>query len=481
MKSKRWILPVCIIAGVLVLCMVVPLSIAGVMYAKGYGISVGRLYLSDTGSYLVEEGKAMILSDQSDDETLFDGLNTGDLILVIHDGVDESDPSRTGAHQVFRLRKGDETNLPESLEVGVVETDDTTDHGTVDPSDASSVDFEAQYIRTNGYRENVKYPMVKIIRSVRELNAYYKANQENYDLERKDTVYSDTTIGFLDACDGYDDAYFAEHILVVVLLEEGSGSIRHKVQSVMMNPDGQCSVYIDTIVPEAGTADMAEWHILIEPEAGIEIGNESDITVYVNGINPLTQPELVQHGRGFANLSLSILNGWEYEIVDYTDTNKFYIAFWPAGTTEGKIEVWHTNGFGVCGNGLKEEKITLSKYEAYKGTFDDGEVWDFISFIGTPGTYVILNTGSHQWWDAYKDEAMQILNTLVVGDGMISEAEAIAIAKQEVTVTYDQVKASYDSETGIWTVLLSREGYAGGDQTVIITCEGKVIDMQYGE
>lgn len=27
----------------------------------------------------------------------------------------------------------------------------------------------------------------------------------NFDLERKAVVYSDTTIGFLDACDKYDD------------------------------------------------------------------------------------------------------------------------------------------------------------------------------------------------------------------------------------------------------------------------------------
>lgn len=478
MRSKKWIL-----AGVIALCMVVPLSIAGIMHAKGYRISVGRFYLSDTGSYLVEEGKAMFLSDQSDGETLFDGLNTGDLILVIHDGVDESYPSRTGAHRVFRLRKGDETDLPENLVVGAFVADGTTDHGTMDHPDALSATFDAQYIRTNGCSEGPAYPVVKIIRSVQELNAYYEANKEKYDLERKDTVYSDTTIGFLDACDQYDDAYFAEHILVMVLLEEGSGSTRHKVDSVLIDQEGVCCIHIDTIEPEVGTADEAEWHILIEPEAGIEIESEADVTVYVDGINRLTQPEFVQHSRGFANLSLTILHGWEYEITDYEDTNEFCIAFWPSETTEGKIEVWYKNSFGVCGTGLQEEEITLGKYEAYKGTYNGGKVWDFICFIGTPGPgrYVILHTGVHQWWAAYEDEAMQILNTLVVGDGIIGEAEAVAIAKQEATVEYDQIQTSYDRESGFWTVLLSGEGLAGGDQTVTITCEGKVIDLQYGE
>ena len=72
------------------------------------------------------------------------------------------------------------------------------------------------------------------------------------------------------------------------------------------------------------------------------------------------------------------------------------------------------------------------------------------------------------------------MNTLVVGDGIISEAEAITIAKEKATVEYDQTWASYDSENGLWTVTFGKE-YPGGDQTVTVTCEGKVTDIQYGE
>lgn len=476
MKTKKWILPVCIFAGVSVLCMAALLTAAGIMSAKGYGISVGRFYLSNFRCYLVDEGKAMIMSDQSDGKKLFDGLNTGDLVLVIHDGVNLSYPAQTGAYRVFRLSKGNENDLPEDLDIGAVKMDRTEDVLA-----APTVDFDARYIRTNGSHECIEYPIVRIIRSVRELNAYYEAYKEEYDLGRKDKVYTDTTIGFLDACDRYDEAYFEDQILVMVLLSEGSGSIRHKVQSVRMSADGQCCIYIDRIVPEEGTCDIAEWHILIEPEAGIEIEKESDITVFVDGVDPHTQPKLVQHGRGYANISLSIPGGWKYETEFMTDSVGFSIAFWPAGETEGKIKVCYYDDFGVCGTGLEQEKIKLGNHEAWKGTYDNHKVWDFISLIGAPGDYVIMNEGAGQWWDGYGGEAMQILSTLVVGDGFISEAEAIAIAKQEVTVEYDQTWASYDSENGLWTVTFGKMYTAGGDQTMIITCEGKVIDIQYGE
>lgn len=477
MKTKKWVLPVCVIAGVSVLCITALLAAAGIMSAKGYGISVGRFYLSNDRSYLVEEGRAMILSDQSEDRKLFDGLDAGDLILVIHDGVNLSYPSQTGAYRVVRLSKGNENDLPENLDIGAVEMDPAQ----AVPAD-HPIDFGAQYIRTDGYHEGVAYPVVKIIRSVRELNAYCEANKGEYDLARRDHVSSDMTIGFPDACGKYDGAYFEDHILIMVLLEEGSGSVRHKVQSVQMSDDGQCRIWIDRIVPEAGTCDMAEWHILIEPEAGVKIERESDITVLVDGVDPLTRPKLVQFGRGYANVSLSVSHGWEYDTEVWTDSGDFSVSFWPAGRPEGKIRVrFYGSRFGVCGTGLEQEKIKLGGYDAWKSTYDNHKVWDFISLIGTPGCYVIENKGGGWWWDEYGDEAMRILDTLVVGDGFIGEAEAAAIAKEEATVKYNYTSASYDSENGLWTVTLGKEYTVGGDQTVTITCEGKVVDIQYGE
>ena len=375
--------------------------------------------------------------------------------------------------------EGRETAQPGDLGMGAVEMGGTQAVLAVPPID---INFNARYVRTDGSHEDVRYPVVRIVRSVRELNAYYEANKEEYDLERRDDAYSDTAVGFLDACDRYDDAYFEDHILVMVLLSEGSGSIRHEVQSVRMGAGGQCHIDIDRVIPEEGTCDIAEWHILIEPEAGVEIESESDITVFVDGINPLTQPELVQYGSGYADISLTIPDGWEYETEEFEGNHDFCVAFWPTGRAEGRISVrYFSVGFSVCGTGLEEEKIRLGNYEARQGTFDNHKLWDFIGLIGTPGDYVVMNEGAGQWWGQYGGEAMEILNTLVVGGGSIGEAEVIAIAKEKATVEYDQTRASYDSESGLWTVSFFRKNTVGGGQTVTITGEGKVVDIQYGE
>lgn len=141
----------------------------------------------------------------------------------------------------------------------------------------------AQYIRTNGSSEAVQFPGVRIIGSLQALKDYYNTWQEVFDLERKDQVYADTTIGFLDACGQYDEAFFENNFLVFVLLEEGSGSIRHEVRGVQQTADKNLSISVDRRVPEVGTDDMAQWHIILEFSRDVMVDSTMDILLYVDG------------------------------------------------------------------------------------------------------------------------------------------------------------------------------------------------------
>ncbi len=123
--------------------------------------------------------------------------------------------------------------------------------------------YGAQYVRTNGDMGE-SHARTKVIRSREELEAYYEANKESFDLERRTTVYADSTPGFLDACDRYDDAFFASRELLIVVLEEGSGSIRHEVTSLRHAGEGQWLLEGFCLTPKVGTCDMAQWHILCE-------------------------------------------------------------------------------------------------------------------------------------------------------------------------------------------------------------------------
>lgn len=135
-----------------------------------------------------------------------------------------------------------------------------------------------QAIRTNGrFFQNQEYPdfpYTVIIETSDELKKYIADNEEKFDFSRKDKVYADTTIGFLDAVDKYDDEYFKENSLIIAVTAQPSGSIRYTDASLICPP---CGKYYDTLIhtlvlteyhPYMGTDDCADWHIIVEAKKG---------------------------------------------------------------------------------------------------------------------------------------------------------------------------------------------------------------------
>ena len=140
----------------------------------------------------------------------------------------------------------------------------------------TSADKDVQYIRTNYVDEMNGQTLV--IESKEELDQYFNANKEKYNLGHKEKVYSDTTIGFEDAIVDYDEEWFKEHNLVLVLLTANSGSIRYKANNINIE-DGTMTVSFNKKAPDMVTCDMAGWHIIIETEK-VSI---DEINVFVEG------------------------------------------------------------------------------------------------------------------------------------------------------------------------------------------------------
>ena len=133
------------------------------------------------------------------------------------------------------------------------ETETTRNDSCVD------VPFTAQYIYT-GSSAVATFPDVQRVDSREVLEEYYRQHRDIFVLDRN----HDDSIGFWEICQRYDHTFFENRCLVMVLLEEGSGSNRHEVRQVRREADGSLSISIDTLEPECGTCDMAQWHILLE-------------------------------------------------------------------------------------------------------------------------------------------------------------------------------------------------------------------------
>ena len=287
-QKKKWMIPLCVIGGLLLVCA----GLLWYMVSHSLDFSVGRCSVAENGSYMFIDGNSpIVMSNRKDKEGMFAGLETGDKILLLHDGIQESYPGGTGAYWYMKLEDGTQADIPEQVmeelaELGWTIVANEADPNVVAPAPEAYA-FDAQYIRTDGYSDDRSYPYHAVISSKAELEAYYEAYKDIYDLERREVVYSDTSIGFLDACDKYDDAYFERQNLVLIVLQEGSGSIRHEITDVRRHrlEDGASdgwAITIDSKAPEVVTDDMAQWHLFLEVQMG-DVIKPTD-KVWVNGV-----------------------------------------------------------------------------------------------------------------------------------------------------------------------------------------------------
>lgn len=277
MKKKKVILTVVAALAAAVLLLI---AAVGILTLCDRSVSVGRYIESKRGTPIIVVGDRPIrMNDLSDGGDLFSSLETGDLLLVLRTAaIAQIYPAETGTYACLRLGGGDIEDISEAAltqldEFGWIDYTPTVR----DPFEgADKVDFEAQYIRTGRRDDELVFPSVTIITSRSMLDRYYEQNKNRFDLERREKVAGDSTIGFLDAVDKYDEEFFKNKKLVFVLVEEGSGSVRHKVTEVL-SLNGKLQVTIRRIVPEIGTDDMAEWHIMVELDRDVKIKNASAV------------------------------------------------------------------------------------------------------------------------------------------------------------------------------------------------------------
>lgn len=391
--KKKLILVVCIIFSVFLLLVATVFVGLGIALYNGYSFTEGRVLVADNGSYMIidENGSPIVISNQSKNEDIFADLTNGDEILIVHDGIQESYPAGTGVYFCIKLADGKYEDLSEQtllslMEMGWISTP---------PATQDNYKFTATSLRSYSTPEGIMFPQIRIIKSIDDLNNYI----DGFNGE------------FAEQCKKYDKKYFEEKSLIVVILEEGSGSISHTVKNLSFSDDDKCYIYIDRNVPEAGTCDMAYWHIFIEPESAItdkiDNINWTDIQLIFNEVN-LGTGELVTVEYDGKMLSLIIPEGWEYSTSNDL-SSELFIEFWPEGETGGKIKFMYDENFGVCGTGLESEEVTLGGHTGSMGTYDNNTVWTFIAF---DLDYHIWNYGADKWWNEHGAEAMEILDTI---------------------------------------------------------------------
>ena len=90
------------------------LLVTGVVwfFSRNLTISTARCIVTKQNCMMVLDNSPIGMSNQSWDKELFEDLDTGDKILVVHDGIAESYPGQTGAYFIFRLEEGSIADVP---------------------------------------------------------------------------------------------------------------------------------------------------------------------------------------------------------------------------------------------------------------------------------------------------------------------------------------------------------------------------------
>ena len=100
------------------------IAVAAVMFVTAvvhgsvrYGFLEGRVLITDDGSYLIilADYSPIRMSDQSKNGGLFSGLQTGDSIRVLHDGIRLSYPGQTNIYRLRLLERGTRDDIPDEV------------------------------------------------------------------------------------------------------------------------------------------------------------------------------------------------------------------------------------------------------------------------------------------------------------------------------------------------------------------------------
>lgn len=285
MKKKIWLIPL-LSVGFVILALAVAV---GIIAAKGLGLSCGYYLEAKNGSPMIVIENSPIVMSSRNGRDIFKGLQSGDRIFVLHDGVAETYPGRTGAYAVIKLKSGDVSNIPSNV------IENLMSMGWLDGG------FEAAFTEPEE-----KFPILVAYAGWTENAEIYTnaLNAENFSLDgaynlpiyRLDTLADVETFkstfenslafeygfdekkSFNDAIEVYEDeAFFQTQSLMLVYVKANSGTYRYGVESIFCDGERFAIKVEEVKHPQEVTTDLAGWYIIVGvPDSMIDGCNDFD-------------------------------------------------------------------------------------------------------------------------------------------------------------------------------------------------------------
>lgn len=154
-----------------------------------------------------------------------------------------------------------EESIPASTEIA----DEPSATGYPSGPEKYYVGGSAGYAVTFGHKEGVEYPQVTVIRSRQELDNYYDAYRDYYDMDSLE-----------DGCTHWTESFFAEHDLLLILVMENDGYDCPQVGYLNEQEDGSWELtFPGTWEVGEGIDAETPWHIYVEIKKGLIAENDT--------------------------------------------------------------------------------------------------------------------------------------------------------------------------------------------------------------
>lgn len=115
-------------------------------------------------------------------------------------------------------------------------------------------------------------------------------------------------------------------------------------------------------------------------------------------------------------LRVQVPDGWKYELCPAgsltVSDQDFGVKIWPDSGSDSEIELYWSDSFGVCGNGLKEETLTLAGDTASAGYYDGSKNWTFLSYQGKNSGVYAWTDSNAPWFAAQGEQVLAMLDTV---------------------------------------------------------------------
>ncbi len=241
------------------------------LQGRSLGFSSGRCLMAENGSVLLitERGEPIVLSNVREKKNLFSGLRSGDAIRVLHDGVQETYPARTGAYALWKQADGSLADIPADTlrqlnELGWHFTAGSAPSGRLEVEPLSSVwanwtDANLLYMSCLNAEKmsisSVQHLPIFKLESLEELHSFQSRFSGILTFDQS----WDEVPSFQQVTAEMDEAYFAENTLFLVYVTAGSCSDRFGLESLSLDETSLCIRVHKTLDPEAGDCAMAGW------------------------------------------------------------------------------------------------------------------------------------------------------------------------------------------------------------------------------